>query len=29
MSQTGWMLAIIDVAVPFGQVAIGLALLVS
>jgi thiosulfate dehydrogenase (quinone) large subunit len=29
IGQTGWMLAIIDIAVPFGQVAIGLALLVG
>lgn len=29
IGQTGWMLAIIDVAVPFGQIAIGLALLVG
>ncbi|MDL5362312.1 DoxX family protein [Halalkalicoccus sp. NIPERK01] len=29
IGQTGWMLAFVDVAVPFGQVAIGLALLVG
>lgn len=29
MGQTSWMLAFVDVAIPFGQVAIGLALLVG
>lgn len=29
IGETGWMLAIIDIAVPFGQLAIGLALIVG